>query len=191
LGVGRVFAQAIARVTLRTMGAAIHSRSIQTCEASFAFGVWVFVSLIALAILLAIVGAPLALANGHSILAGDIYKGFSYLCHQLPDRSFHLAGHQFAVCSRCTGLYVGFALTTLAYPLIRPIRATTTPALIWLILATVPLLIDFSLGYFNIWANTYASRFITGLLLSSVAVFYIIPGLVEITSNIFKQRSIS
>ena len=153
--------------------------------------VWATVSLVGLLLLLAIVGAPLALANGHATLAGDIYKGFSFLCHQLPDRSFHLAGHQFAVCSRCTGLYVGFALTALAYPLIRPIRTTTTPALIWLILATVPLLVDFSLGYFNIWANTHASRFITGALLSSVAVFYIIPGLVEITSKILNRPSIN
>jgi uncharacterized membrane protein len=149
--------------------------------------VWLALLSISLVVLLAIVGAPLALANGHSTMAGDIYKGFSFLCHQLPDRSFHLAGHQFAVCSRCTGLYVGFALTTLAYPLIRPLRTTTTPALIWLILATVPLLIDFSLGYFNIWANTHATRFITGALLSSVAVFYIIPGLVEITSKMFNR----
>jgi uncharacterized membrane protein len=169
------------------MSAAIHSKTIQRSDTSFAFGVWISVSLIALAILVAIVGAPLALANGHATLAGDIYKTFSFLCHQLPDRSFHLAGHQFAVCSRCTGLYVGFALTTLAYPLIRPLRTTTTPALIWLILATVPLLIDFSLGYFNIWANTHATRFITGALLSSVAVFYIIPGLVEITSKMFNR----
>ena len=173
------------------MSAAIHSKTIQTSDTSFAFGVWILVSLIALAIIAAIVGAPLALANGHSTLAGDIYKGFSFLCHQLPDRSFHLAGHQFAVCSRCTGLYVGFALTALAYPLIRPIRAMTTPALIWLILATVPLLIDFSLGYSNLWANTHASRFITGALLSSVAVFYIIPGLVEIAIRVGGRSSLS
>jgi uncharacterized membrane protein len=152
--------------------------------------VWASVSLIGLFLLLAIVGAPLALANGHSTLAGDIYKGFSFLCHQLSDRSFHIAGHQFAVCSRCTGLYVGFALTVLAYPLIRPICTATTPALIWLILATVPLLVDFSLGYFNIWTNTHASRFITGALLSSVAVFYIIPGLFEITSKIFNRPAL-
>jgi uncharacterized membrane protein len=172
------------------VSAAIPAKTIQTSETSLAFGVWISVSLIALAIIVAIVGAPLALANGHTTLAGDIYKGFSFLCHQLPDRSFHLAGHQFAVCSRCTGLYVGFALTALAYPLIRPIRTTTTPALIWLVLATVPLLVDFSLGYFNIWQNTHASRFITGALLSSVAVFYIIPGLVEITSKIFNRRDL-
>lgn len=146
--------------------------------------IWATVSLVGLLLLVAIVGAPLAMASGHTIVAGDIYKGFSYLCHQLPDRSFHIEGYQFAVCSRCTGLYVGFALTALAYPLIRPVRATTTPALIWLILATVPLLVDFSLGYFNIWANTHASRFITGALLSSVAVFYIIPGLIELTARV-------
>ena len=166
------------------MSAVIPAKTIQRSDTSLAFGVWISVSIIALAIIVAIVGAPLALANGHATLAGDIYKAFSFLCHQLPDRSFHIEGHQFAVCSRCTGLYVGFALTALAYPLIRPLRATTTPALIWLILAAVPLLIDFSLGYFNIWANTHASRFLTGALLSSVAVFYIIPGLVEITSRI-------
>lgn len=153
---------------------------------------WAVVSLIGVSFLLAIVGAPLAMANGHATIAGDIYKAFSFLCHQLPERSFHLEGNKFAVCSRCTGLYVGFALTALAYPLIRSIRTTHTPALIWLILSALPLLVDFSLGYFNIWANTHASRFITGALLSSVAVFYIIPGLVELTTMIEgRSRSFS
>ena len=177
------------QVTVSNSGASELVRSDNNSPAPYF--VWAIVSLVGFLLLLAIVGAPLALANGHPALAGDIYKGFSFLCHQLPDRSFHLAGHQFAVCSRCTGLYVGFALTALTYPLIRSIRATTTPALIWLMLATVPLLIDFSLGYFNIWANTHASRFITGALLSSVAVFYIIPGLVEITTRMLSRPAIS
>jgi uncharacterized membrane protein len=146
--------------------------------------VWAITATLAVGLVIMIVAAPLAQANQHQQFASTIYKTFSFLCHQLPDRSFHLAGHQFAVCSRCTGLYVGFALTVLAYPLLRPLRTTTTPALIWLMLATVPLLVDFSLGYFNIWANTHASRFITGALLSSVAVFYIIPGLIELTARI-------
>lgn len=150
------------------------------------FFIWATVSLIGLLLLLAIVGAP-SIADGHPTLAAAIYKLFSYLCHQISDRSFHIAGHQFAVCSRCTGLYVGFALTAIAYPLMRPLRKATPPPLVWLILAAIPIAVDFSLGYFNIWANTQASRFATGFVLSAVAVFYIIPGLVDAATKIFNR----
>jgi uncharacterized membrane protein len=144
--------------------------------------VWAGASAIAFGIVGLIIGAPLALAHGHPGFAAAIYKAFSFVCHQIPDRSFHLAGHQFGVCSRCTGLYVGFAVTALVYPLAHSLKRTDTPSRVWLILATLPLLIDFSLGYFSIWENTYLSRFLTGALLSSVAVFYILPGLVELVS---------
>jgi uncharacterized membrane protein len=33
------------------------------------------------------------------------------VCHQRPARSFHLWSVQLPVCARCTGLYVGCALT--------------------------------------------------------------------------------
>ena len=63
-------------------------------------------------------------------------------------------------------------------------RQTETPNIVWLILATLPLVIDFSLGYFQLWANTHLTRFITGALLGSVAVFYIVPGLIEMVLSI-------
>ena len=138
----------------------------------------------------AIIAAPLAQAHGHSQFASSIFGTFSFVCHQIPERSFHLAGNKFAVCSRCTGLYSGFAVAVLAYPLARSINRTDTPSLLWLILAALPLAIDFSLGYFNIWANTQVSRFVTGALLSSVAVFYIVPGLVELTTKFFDRSAI-
>ena len=34
------------------------------------------------------------------------YLGASYICHQRPERSFHLGGHRLPVCARCTGLYL-------------------------------------------------------------------------------------
>lgn len=135
----------------------------------------------------AIVGAPLLLGNGHSQFASAIYKTFSYLCHQIPERSFHLAGHQFAVCSRCTGLYAGFAFATLAYPLVRSLRRTDAPRIIWLLLAAAPLGIDFALGYFSIWENNHASRFITGALLGGVAAFFIIPGVIDMKLRLARK----
>ena len=149
-----------------------------------AITVWAGTSAIALAILGLIVVAPLAQAHGHPEFASTIYKAFSFVCHQIPERSFHLAGHQFGVCSRCTGLYAGFAVAALVYPLARSLQRTDTPSRLWLILATLPLLIDFGLGYFSIWENTHLSRFLTGALLSSVAVFYIIPGLIDLSSAV-------
>ena len=149
--------------------------------------VWAGTCFIALAVLGLIVGAPLAQAYGHPAFAAAVYKTFSFVCHQIPERSFHLAGHQFGVCSRCTGLYAGFAVAALVYPLARSLRRTDTPARVWLVLATLPLVIDFGLGYFSIWPNTHLSRFLTGALLSSVAVFYVMPGLIDLSSAIGRR----
>lgn len=40
-------------------------------------------------------------------LAAFVYAAGSLVCHQLPERSFHVAGVQLPVCARCTGLYIG------------------------------------------------------------------------------------
>jgi len=32
------------------------------------------------------------------------------ICHRKPERSFHLKGHQFPVCARCTGIYISLFL---------------------------------------------------------------------------------
>jgi uncharacterized membrane protein len=160
----------------------------QATEASRgAIAVWLFVSAIALFVVGLIVAAPFAQSHSHPELASPIYKAFSFVCHQIPERSLHLNGHQFGVCSRCTGLYTGFAVAALIYPLARSLKRTDAPSRLWLILAAVPLAIDLALTYFGIWPNTHLSRFLTGALLSSVAVFYIMPGLVELSSAIGRR----
>lgn len=128
-----------------------------------------------------VVVAPLAAAGGHGELAQVIYRAFAVLCHQRPDRSYFIDGHKLAVCARCTGLYAGFVITLLLYPLVRSLRTTTTPPRSWLLLAAVPLGIDFSLTFFGIWENTHTSRLLTGALLGSVAVFYVVPGLMDLS----------
>lgn len=155
---------------------------------------WLIVAAFCLMIMGMITGAPLALARGHALAAFVIYGAFSHLCHQIPERSFFLAGHQFAVCARCTGLYAGFTAATLCYPLCRSLRSTDTPPRKWLFIAAAPLAIDFSLGFFGVWDNTHLTRFVTGALLGSVAVFYVMPGFIDLSlkdwRRVFERKAV-
>ena len=47
----------------------------------------------------------------------------SLICHQRPERSFHVAGAQLPVCARCTGLYLGAALGLLTWAAVAPRRS--------------------------------------------------------------------
>ncbi len=141
-----------------------------------------FVSALVVSLLVALViVAPVAAASGYSQLAHGIYGAFAMVCHQLPDRSYFIDDHKLAVCARCTGLYAGFAITLLLYPLIGSLRRTETPPRSWLILAAIPLLIDFSVTFFGFWENTHTSRMLTGALLGGATVFYVLPGIIELS----------
>ena len=149
---------------------------------------WAISAAVVTLFVMLIVIAPLAAASGHGEIATGIYRAFGSICHQLPERSFFIDGHKLAVCSRCTGIYGGFFFTLLIYPLVRSLRRTSTPDRKWLILATVPLAIDFSLTFFGIWENTHTSRLLTGLLLGSVAVFYVMPGIMDLSLRALQNR---
>ena len=125
--------------------------------------------------------APVAAAGGHPAFAEVIYHAFGIFCHQRPDRSYFIEGHKLGVCARCTGLYGGFAITLLLYPLLRSLRNNVNPPREYLLLAAIPLGIDFSLTFFGVWENTHTSRLVTGALLGSVAVFYVMPGIVDLS----------
>ena len=149
--------------------------------------IWSVVAIIALIPAGLIVAAPLLLASGHISFALAIYEIFSYLCHQLPERSFHIEGQKFAVCSRCTGIYFGFALSVLLYPLARSLKRVDTPHIIWLLLATTPITVDWLLGVTGLWANTHPSRFLTGALFSAAAAVYVVPGLIDLGQSIRRR----
>ena len=149
--------------------------------------VWLASALAIASITLLIIVAPLAAATGYQHLANSIYRGFAAVCHQLPERSYFIAGHKLAVCSRCTGLYAGFVLTLLLYPLLRPLRSIEWPPPVWLVLAAVPMAIDFGLTFLGIWENTHTSRLLTGLLLGGVSVLYVMPGVAELATRKTRQ----
>ncbi|MDQ6787046.1 MAG: DUF2085 domain-containing protein [Acidobacteriota bacterium] len=150
--------------------------------AAVLIAVWVFLILL----------APFAEAQDFSSVSHPIYKFFSFICHQIPARSFYLENHAFAVCARCFGVYCGLLIGFITYPIFRPIETVEPFPRPWLFLAMIPMAVDWSLGVLNIWENTHWSRFSTGFILGAACAVFIVPAIVEIaqvSSNRGKRRS--
>lgn len=151
--------------------------------------VWAVMATLTLGFVSLIVIAPVALAHGYDLTARVIYSSFGRFCHQIPARSFDLEGHPFAVCARCTGIYFGFAAGVLLYPLVRSLKQTAAPARKWLLIAVVPMALDFGLDFLGVWHNTHLSRSVTGALAGAVAACYVVPGLLDLSRMCFRRSS--
>lgn len=156
-----------------------------------AFHIWLIGLFIVLVWVLLIVGVPVLKANGFAAVSSPLYYFFSFLCHQIPERSFHIEGEQFAVCSRCFGVYFGLLFGFVIYPIWRRIDEIEPLPKFWLFLSLIPISVDWSLTVFGIWENTHLSRFITGMILGVACSTFIVPALVEITRNFTYQKGIS
>ena len=105
--------------------------------------------------------------------AGAVLRhAFSAVCHQLPERSPHLAGGPVALCHRCSGIGLGLGAGLVLAPFwglprLRHVARAVQP--VWLLLAAVPTALDWALGALGVWANTPASRALTGALFGLVA----------------------
>ena len=118
--------------------------------------------------LLSLSGAVVLLASLPPFLALPwrfvMMESFSALCHQLPERSFHIHDASLAVCHRCYGIYLGLFggsvfLTILPESVLKRrwlVRAT--------MIALAIMCIDWILPFLDLGQNTMQSRFITGVL---------------------------
>lgn len=149
--------------------------------------VYVALLLVSIGWLAVIFAAPIMMANGHQMISLVIYQSLSAVCHQIPERSFHLEGLPLGVCSRCTGIYAGFIFGLMIYPLARKLTDDRMPPRLWMMLAALPSLVDFGGGYIGLLNNTFISRAATGALLGAVAAFFILPGFVSIFSDFFTE----
>jgi uncharacterized membrane protein len=100
--------------------------------------------------------APWLLARGQVLSAALIYVGFSPVCHQNPGRSFVWEGFPWAVCHRCTGIYLGLFLVSLL-----PIRVGQVPRL-WILAPAAVMALEAALPLAGVWTGSPASRFLTG-----------------------------
>jgi uncharacterized membrane protein len=131
---------------------------------------------------------PVAKEQGFLGLSATLYHFFGYLCHQIPARSFYIAGEPFGVCSRCFGVYLGLVVGFAIYPFWRNLADIEPLPKFWLFLSLIPITIDWSLTVFHVWENTHLSRLITGLILGIACATYIVPAMVEIGRNLGRRR---
>jgi uncharacterized membrane protein len=173
--------ETIENYSAQIVPSAIKKLAVRAWSLGFALVfVWVFLILL----------APVAEASGYTSVSSPIYKFFGFLCHQIPGRSFHVENHQFAVCTRCFGVYFGLLVGFIIYPFFRKIEEIEPLPRIWLFLALVPMGVDWSLGFFEIWENTAFSRFLTGLILGTTCAIYIVPALVELVRLLSNKKQI-
>jgi uncharacterized membrane protein len=127
------------------------------------------------------------LAHSH-VLHGADWLGYA-VCHRLPGRSFMIAGRQFPLCARCTGMYLGVALTILFTALNGRLRRADLPR--W----PVMILLVFFLGALGIdGLNSYSHffpeaphlytprnwlRLLTGLGVGLAMGLFILPALMQ------------
>jgi len=116
--------------------------------------------------------APFLIAVGWRAPAQVIYFVYSFLCHQIPERSFFIWGHQMAFCQRCTAIYGSVLVGGMLFPVVRR-WLKPLPWKLYLVL-NVPLALDGLIQLLGLWESTPIRRVLTGSLfgLSSVWLCY-------------------
>ncbi len=131
---------------------------------------------------LVVAGATLPPFVGEPLRAA-LMMLFDPLCHQLPERSPHVAGVPLAACHRCYGIYVGVLAGAAAFPLLRrwrPLRRHVAARGGRVLMAAgVPTAIDWAGDVAGLWANTPVSRMSTGALFGLVAGYVFARAVVQ------------
>jgi uncharacterized membrane protein len=96
-----------------------------------------------------------------------------FICHQRSERSFFFHGHQFAVCARCTGIYLGAAAgAALAIAAASPLAARRAR---WLLgAAALPTAVTWSLEFAGVLPFSNVSRFAAALPLGCAAAWLVV-----------------
>jgi uncharacterized membrane protein len=127
--------------------------------------------------LAAVIGSPIALAhNRMHVLAFATYEIGSRICHQRPERSFHLNAVKMPVCARCFGLYLSGALG-LAVATIGRRGLTGTAAKVGVVAAALPIAVTIIAELLGAGTPSNAARMLTGLPLGLVAGMAIVGSL--------------
>jgi len=110
-----------------------------------------------------------------------IYAIGGAICHQRPERSFHLWSAQLPVCARCSGIYLGAAVATVrAAAMGREGRGERDAARIAVCLAALPTIATLAYEWTTGDVPSNAIRFAAGLPLGAVVSWLVLRRQVEV-----------
>jgi uncharacterized membrane protein len=95
-------------------------------------------------------------------MKNKIMNPLAYFCHRKPERTFHIKGHYFPVCARCTGFYISiiaYMIIAILIPIHYTIELTTIGFLL-----LIPAGIDGTTQLLELRESNNTLRFITGIL---------------------------
>ena len=108
-------------------------------------------------------------------LAAAMYAIGAFICHQRPERSFHIDAIQLPVCARCLGIYGGAALG-MAVHLASGWRLAVSPRAL-LIAAGAPTLGMVALETAGLWESSNAVRAAAGIWLGVGVALAVVPSI--------------
>ena len=128
----------------------------------------VVLALLSMAWLVLLIAAPAA----PTALATIVYAIGSFICHQRPERSFHIEAAQLPVCARCLGVYAGAAVGTLS----RIVPGLDPPlgARAALLLGVVPTIVTIALEW-TVGDPGNVVRGAAGVPIGVAAAFVLVP----------------
>ena len=102
-----------------------------------------------------------------------VYEAGSHICHQRPERSFHIGGRQMPVCARCTGLYVS-AAAAIPFALVAATALPSRRSRTILLIAALPTVITWTLEYAGVAPFSNLARALAALPLGFAAAWLVI-----------------
>ena len=102
-----------------------------------------------------------------------IFTVGSVICHQRPERSFFVDGHQLPVCARCTGVYLSAALGLVGWWGMklarkwRPLEFDPRIAVRLLLTAATPTAVSVASAAIGLWDGSNTTRAILAIPLGA------------------------
>jgi uncharacterized membrane protein len=130
-------------------------------------------------------------------LAALMYSVCGVICHQLPERSFHLAGIQIPVCARCLGIYAGAALAASGHVLgvvagsKRWQILSASDARRILLAGAIPTIATVGLEQGGLWSGSNTVRAIAGIALGVAGALVVMSAVATLHYSACQRRRLT